>query len=165
MNPEGLRARSVVLSGVGALGVCYPLLRWWSGSGRVLPQNSWAGAALLVLVAASLLAAAWQIRSYVQDRPGARRPTPQFGRGVLVASRASAVAGGLATGWYLAQALVRLANAGVSDHQRSAAILAGALTLASILLAVTGLVGQSWCRIPPEDDDTAASAGGDPAPA
>lgn len=155
MNQDdgSLRPRSVVISGAGALVLCYLGLRWWSSRGHTLPQNSWVGIALIVLIAVVLLFCAWQVRSFVRDPKASRRPpSPQFSRGVLVGARAGAVAGALAAGWYLAQALVRLPNADI-DSQRSALFLAALLALAAAGLAVAGLVAQSWCRLPPEDDD------------
>lgn len=150
---DGLRIRSVLLSGLVAVVLCYLLLRWWSGQGRALPQNSWVGVVLVLVIGAVLLSAAWQVRSVVRGGVSGRRPpSPQFSRGVLVGARAAAVAGGVAGGWYLAQVLVRLPNIGI-DTQRSAALLALLLALVCAALAVAGLVAQAWCRLPPEDDD------------
>lgn len=152
MTPdEGLRPRVVLWSGAGMLVVCYALLRFFSSRGGNLPQNSWLTIAVIALVAMPILVLAWQIKSYVAGRTP-EPPSPQLARGVLVAARASAVAGGVAFGWYAAQVLVRLPNADVAS-QREEMWLALVLAVVSVLLSVAGFVAQAWCRIPPEDDD------------
>ncbi|WP_018157157.1 DUF3180 domain-containing protein [Demetria terragena] len=148
---SGLKARTVVFSGGIALALSYFLLRVLSDRGVALPRNSWFTVAIIVLVAVGLLSCAWSIRSYVEGK-NPEPPTPQFGRGVLVAARACALTGGVVAGFYAGEALIRMPNAAIPS-QASAMWLALVLTAVSLGLASAGLVAQSWCRIPPQDDD------------
>lgn len=157
IDENGLRPRAVVISAAAALVVCYFVLRVLSDRGGSLPQNSWLTVAVLVVAAGAVLGSAWPVRSYVQGT-STTPPTPQAARIVLVAARACAVAGGLATGLYAAEALVRVPNMEVPS-QASAMWLAVVLAAASVVLAVAGMVAQSWCRIPPEDDDRSRENG------
>lgn len=160
---DGLRVRTVALSGVVALAASYLLLRVLLDRGQSLPRNTWVTLIVIGVVAAGVLYAAWTIRDYVRGggTNGSRAPvaatakappTPQFARGVLVGARASALAGGLIAGFYTAEVFVRVPQANIPTQQ-SAMWLAAALALASVGLASAGLVAQEWCRIPPEDDD------------
>ena len=86
---------------------------------------------------------------------------------VAVLAKASAYAGGMLTGWYVAQAVALLTQ--LTSGRRDRLIVAAVTALACAGLAVAGLVAQRWCRLPPDDDETAApgdlDAGEPPAPA
>lgn len=148
---DGLRIRSVVQGAIGVGLLAYLVLRLLSERGIALPRNSWLTLAVLIFLAAPLLVLGRRVHAVV--RGSATEPiSPQLARGVLVAARAAAVAGGVAAGWYLAQAAVRLPNADIAS-QRPQLWLALALALASAGLSAAGLVVQDWCRIPPSDED------------
>lgn len=150
-DDEGLRVRTSMLGGGIVLVLSYVLLRVLADRGHALPQHSWMTLAVLVVVGAAVLSLAWPIRSYLKGDTR-QPPSPQFARGVLVAARSCALAGGVIAGFYAAEVLVRLPNVEIPSQQ-SAMWLGFVLALASALLAVAGFVAQSWCRIPPEDED------------
>lgn len=148
---EGLRARTVVSWAFGAGVVAYVVLRLLNDRGTTLPRNTWLTVVVLLLLAVPLLVLGRRVQAVV--RGDASEPmSPQLARGVLVGARAAAVAGGIAVGWYLAQAAVRIPTADVTS-QRPQLWLALVLALASAGLAAAGLLVQHWCRIPPADDD------------
>lgn len=156
---DGLRVRTAVLGGGIVLVLSYVLLRFLADRGHALPQHSWMTLAVLAVAGAAVLSLAWPIRSYLHGDTR-QPPSPQLARGVLVAARSCALAGGAIAGFYAAEVLVRLPNAEIPSQQ-AAMWLGLVLTLGSVLLAVAGFVAQSWCRIPPEDDDEGGSRGRD----
>lgn len=148
---DGLRVRAALIGAGVALVLSYMLLRFLADGGHALPQQSWMTLAVLGVVGAAVLSLAWSIRSYVKGDTR-EPPSPQLGRGVLVAARSCAIAGAVIAGFYAAEVLVRLPNAEIPSQQ-SAMWLGLTLTLGSALLSAAGYVAQSWCRIPPEDED------------
>ena len=151
VNDEGLTWKHATTAAAVVLVPAYAVLRWWSESGRSMPQNSWFAVAIIVLMAVAILVAAREIQRYVKGESTVV-PTPQRARRTLVGAQATIVGGGAAAGWYLAQAFVHLPNADV-DSIRSALIRASVLFVVSAGLSVAGLVAQAWCKNPPEDDD------------
>src|SRR5699024_11158697 len=101
----------------------------------------------------------WQVRRYAhyrhQEDSTSRPPqrvSPERARGTLVAAQAAALGGGALLGWYLAIALLQLSNADVASV-RSMVIRAAVSAAVALLLALAGLVGQHWCRLPPGEND------------
>lgn len=149
VTEEGVTWKHAVWTALGVAVLSYGGLRLWVGAGHLMPQNSWFAVVVLLFLAGVVLAAAREIRRYLQGQ-AVIVPTPQRSRRTLVGAQATAIGGAAAAGWYAAQALVHLPNADV-DSVRTQLLHAVALTLASAALSAAGLVGQAWCRIPPED--------------
>lgn len=147
---NGVRVRwALIVFGVVLL-IGYLGLRWWTGRGNSMPVNSWITVIVLLMIAAALLVAGWEIRRYLKGNPGLP-PSPQRARATLVAAQACCLAGSVFTGWYAAHVLVDVRR--VSQGADSAPlVLALASTIACVAIAVSGFVVQSWCRIPPEDE-------------
>lgn len=156
-DDQGLRVRTAAVGGGVVLVLSYALLRLLSDRGHALPQHSWMTVVVLAVVGAAVLSLAWSIRAYIKGDTK-EPPSPQFARGVLVAARSCALAGGVMAGFYVAEVLVRLPNAEVPTQQ-SAIWLGLVLALASVLLAAAGFVAQAWCRIPPEDEEKSRGDG------
>ncbi|WP_162308208.1 DUF3180 domain-containing protein [Segeticoccus rhizosphaerae] len=157
-NESGVSIRVTVLVALVVGLLAYVGLRLVVDSGHELPQTSWLGVALLVLMAAVMLAAGWEIRRYLGG-DSERMPTPQRARRTVVAAQASALGGAVVTGYYAALAVILVPNADVSsvlDGLYRALALCGA----AILLAVVGHVVQAWCRIPHDHDDDPKGGGG-----
>lgn len=148
---NGVQIRHVALTGVAALVVSYLLLRMWSGHGNAVPEITWFTVAVIVLIGALVLAGGWQIRSYRQHRV-TRMLSPQLARRTVVSAQASALVGGALAGWYGGHVGVALGNLD-SDRLRQIALVGFAAVVASVALAVVGLVVQSWCRIDEDDDE------------
>jgi len=142
----------VVGIGLASTLVAFVALRFVESRGGTLlpvPPVAWI-VVLLIATVVGLLA--WNVRQYVRGkRPGFDMLLAA--RTVVLAS-ASAYTGGLLFGWYAAQVLVVVAagDLGIAGR-RDVAVTAGIAALATVVLAVVGLVAEHWCEVPPPDDD------------
>lgn len=156
---DGVRpARGFLVLVLSAM-ASWVLLQTVRAMGGVYPQISWIGLVPLVAVTVLVLVMCWQIRRYVQGESKVR-PSPQRGRGTLVGAQTAALGGAALVGWYLVNALVRLPVVAV-ETQRDDLVWGLVHAGASLVLSVTGFVGQHWCRIPPGDDDDDGVPDGD----
>lgn len=157
---EGVRIRYAVISAGVVLVLAYFGLRWWTSRGNSMPVNSWITVVVLLMIAAAVLVAGWEIRRYLRGVAGPP-PSPQRARATLVAGQACALAGSVFTGWYLAQVFIHIGRV-QQGGDRGALVTALVSFLSAAAVAVAGFVVQSWCRIPPEDDDAEHSGDGFP---
>jgi ABC-type Fe3+-siderophore transport system permease subunit len=154
------RASSVVLAAVVTAAVGWFLLDLWSRQGGSRPPLPWAAALGPAIVAIVVLVLARDVRRRVRgESTGARRLDPLAAARVAVLAKASAYAGGVLAGWYVAQGLQLLTQ--LTSGRRDRLVVAAVTALASVALAVAGLVAQRWCRLPPDDDDTGGVRGDD----
>lgn len=159
MNTErGVSIRLTAVVAVVAGLLSYGGLRLLVNAGHELPQTTWVGVALLVLMSAALLAAGWDIRRYLKGDVS-RRPSPIRARRTVVAAQASALAGAVVAGYYASLVVLLLPDADVASI-RDVLYRTLALTGGAVLLAVAGLVTQAWCRIPHDHDDDEPGATG-----
>ncbi len=132
------------------------------GLSKIVPQVTLAVTLVLIAVVVVVLALPVRRATHVPpERPGdatPRRPRvdPFYATRVVLIAKASAVAGALLGGvavGLVAELLVRPVSA-ASSVWAGAAMLVG-----SVLLLVAGLLAESWCVLPPDDDEkpTAAS--------
>lgn len=175
---SGVRWGSVGLTALGAGIVALLLLLVWRRAGGDLPTLPWLALVPLLILSTIVLLAGWQVRGSIQAPPGGARAggaagggpgswgravrevgmvapgqmSPQRARGTLVAAQSSALGGAVLVGWYLANAFLAAPDADVVSVR---ALLIRALVSAAgaAVLAVCGMVAQSWCRVPPADDD------------
>lgn len=91
------------------------------------------------------------------SRPGGSRPVdPFYATRVLLIAKASAVAGALLGG----SAVGLVTELVIRPVSMAATVWAGvAMIVASILLLVAGLLAESWCALPPDDDEHPSAAG------
>lgn len=159
MTPQSVRVGAGLLTVVLGGMASWLLLALLRSFGPGYPLFSWVGLVPLLAVTALVLVMAWQIRRYTRGRARSR-PSPQRARGTLVGAQAAALGGAALVGWYVANALVHVANADVPS-ERHQLIWALVHAAAALLLSVSGYLGQAWCRIPPteHDDDSTASDG------
>lgn len=150
---KGVTAGLVALIAVAWTGLAYLGLRWWAGEGNRLPGASWGAAVLVVFMAAGVYAAGLPVRRFLRGR--ARAPVnPLRAMRTLVLAQAAALTGAVVTGWYAAQVLVLAPNLDVATV-RGAAVQAGLLAAAGVVLSVAGLRAQGMCRL--DDDQTGRS--------
>jgi hypothetical protein len=118
--------------------------------GTYLPHVPWIVDVALVGLAGAVFWAGWAVRAYLKGR----RPSldPLRAARTLVLAKAAALTGALLAGWYLAQVLAVLGDLAI-EARRDKAIAAGVAALCAVVLAVVGLVAESFCRIPPPDSE------------
>ncbi|WP_446666148.1 DUF3180 domain-containing protein [Flexivirga sp. B27] len=151
MNESGITWRHAVGVGAVLLLVCYGVLRWTTSHGHSLPHMSWFLLVTIVLLSIAVLAAGWEVRSYLHGT-SIRPPSPQKARRALVAAQACVLAGAMFAGWFAAYALTELGRLDAGSAL-GGLVQAVVLCVASIGAVVVGLLVQSWCRIPDDPDD------------
>lgn len=114
-----------------------------------LPVPWTAPAGLLVLVGL-VLGAAREVSRWVRGRR-ARPMNPLTAARIAVLASAAGTVGAVLTGWYAAQAVVVLRA--LVGERRGLFWTAAAAAVCAVLLAAAGLLGQQWCRRPPDGDD------------
>jgi hypothetical protein len=148
---SGIRVQTLVLVGVGMTAVAWLALRWLSSGGSPVPEPGWIGAVAMLFLGGGLLLAGWQVRK-VRDGLSHPAVTPLRAARTLVLGQAGALTGAVLVGWYAANALVLLPDADV-ESQRGRIWLFVLHAVVALLLAVAGMVVQTWCRVRPRDDE------------
>jgi MFS family permease len=148
---SGIRVTTLVLAGLAMTVVAWLVLRWLSSNGSPVPEPGWVGAAAMLFLGGGLLLAGWQVRKVRDGRPD-QAITPLRAARTLVLGQAGALTGAVLVGWYTANALVLLPDADV-DSLRNRIWLFVLHAVVALLLAVTGMVVQAWCRLRPRDDE------------
>lgn len=147
-RPTTLTAVAVVVAVVTFSGV-----RLWESRGGTGLPIPWLAVAAMLLIAAAVVAAGLPVRRWnAGDR---RQPLdPLRAARVVVLAQACALSGAVLVGWYAGQALVLAGDLGV-EPRRERLVVAVVAVGAAAVVAVAGLVVQHWCRLPPDDDDSA----------
>lgn len=145
---SGLRTR--VVAGVAA---SVWLLGWLGVRlahryGVAWPEPTWLAGLLLVGMAVAILLAGRLVRRAVR---GIRPIEPLRAARILVLAQACALTGAVVTGWNLALATVLLPDLDAGSVA-ARAVLCVALAACGVFLSAAGLLAQSACRLPPEDD-------------
>jgi hypothetical protein len=129
---------------------------WARAGGEPLPMP-WPAIVGTVVLALALVAAGWPVRRWMRgDRR--RRLDPIAAARTAVLAQAAAYGGAALAGWYLAQGLDVLPDLVGARRGRFLLGLLAALTAAG--LSTAGFVVQSWCRLPPPDEDGDTSTDG-----
>lgn len=113
--------------------------------------------AVLFVIAVLVLLLGWPVRRSVRgDRhhrgdtgAGRHRVDPFYAMRVLMLAKASSITGGLGLGFGLALAAYAVSRVG--SIATPAFWPSALLGLGALVLMVAGLIAESWCRIPPED--------------
>lgn len=126
------------------------------GLSKLVPQLTLS--VTLVLIAVIVVVLALPVRRATRSartaegsrQPAKRRVDPFYATRVVLIAKASAVAGAILAGAGVG-VLVELLTRPVS----SGATIWGAVAMlvAAVLVLVAGLVAESWCTVPPEDDE------------
>jgi len=122
----------------------------------------WTASALLFLVGAGVLWAAWPVRQYARQT----RPWTDPLRAARVCalaracSRVAALLGGCALGVVIHAAATWATPAG-----RDRVLLDSLAIVAALALAIAGVLAETWCRLPPPTDDDGTPPTSSPAPA
>lgn len=145
------RARTVAILAVGTTFVVWLVLWQLDGIGVALPRLPWPATVATAATAVVVIAAGLPVRRWVRGKRE-RRLDPMVATRTLVLAKAAAYGGALLAGWFVGQALVLLPE--LVGDRRYRFILAVISAIAAVALAAAGLVVQSWCKLPPEDDAT-----------
>lgn len=113
-----------------------------------------AGVAMLCLVLA------WRVRRD-RDRRPAERMDPLAAARTLILGQAAGFTGAALAGWHggIAAQVASRAGAGAPT-----VVDAALLGLGGLVLLVVGIIVESWCRIPPEEDGGTGAGGQDGLP-
>lgn len=156
MRPTPLRALAVaVLFGALAGWLVVVVTDYF---GVVAPQVPWSAPVALVLTAALVAALAYATHGRIQVRR--EQMEPQRAVSFLVLGKASALAGALVAGGYLAFGLMFLSRL-EAEAPRDRVIRSAVALVAGIGLAVGGIALERACKVPPSDEDEEADETGD----
>lgn len=146
------RVRALLLVGVVATVLGLLLQRWLRANGRAMPPVPWTAGIGLLLVACLVYSAALPVRRMIRGGPTARPVDPLRAARAAVLGKATAYAGAVVMGWYVAQVLLLAPDLDV-DARRSQAIRAALTAAAALAACVAGLLAERMCRVPPDDRD------------
>lgn len=121
-----------------------------SFSGGPLPVPFTAGF-LLLAIALAVLVTAWPVRKFARGERLASFSPLRAARAVVLAKAASHC-GAMLAGWYIGNALVVVADLGIPALRSNFLWQAGTAVVALVVVGV-GLLGESWCRRPDDEDD------------
>lgn len=122
---------------------------WQSHAATPLPVSI-ANAIVLVLLTLALWRAGVAVKKFVEqketrmDAIGAAR--------VALGAKTCSLGGAALAGYFAAHTLIGLRHISIAlfrDH----ALTAGLATLSAVALVVVAMIVESWCAIPPDDDD------------
>jgi hypothetical protein len=153
------RIRTLVVVGAVATLLSLLLQRALRSSGWDMPPVPWTAAIGLALVACLVYSAALPVRRMIRGGPGARPVDPLRAARAAVLGKATAYAGAVVFGWYLAQVLLRASDLDVAARQAQA-LRAAITALAALAACTAGLLAERMCRVPPDDSEGAGGAGG-----
>lgn len=152
MNPRnGIRPTTLVIVALATTVVAWLGLQQWLSSGPSLPHPGWLGFIAMLALGGALLVLGWPVKK-VRDGTSERFVSPLRAARTLVLAQAGALTGAALTGWYAAGILVLLPDADVHSVLSQIWVLL-AHGLASIGLAIAGMVVQAWCRLLPRDEN------------
>jgi len=142
---RGVTVRLLLVLGLGATALAYLLLEVWTGQGGDLPPASWGSLIVLVFMACGVVFAGLPVRRFLRGQ--AKKPlNPIRAMRTVVLAQACGMTGALITGWYLAQVLALLPDLDIASR-RALAWKLGALAAGGALMAITGSVVQTMCRV------------------
>lgn len=160
MRPSVGPTRPLVLVLLAAAGAVagWGVLTLLAAAGRTPPRGSWITDAGLVAVSVVVFALGYPVRRWNQghrDRP--LDPLRAFR--VLVLAKACSHTAAVLVGWYVGTLVLivpRVSATGRADLLTGTLVALGA----AVLLGVTGLVVERFCRLPPDDEDPEGSGKG-----
>ena len=147
---HGIRVQALVLAALlaGAGGFAVGVLITRDGS--LLPRPPLVAGLLLVVMGGLVLWLARPVRRYLQGRATTPLDPIQAARTVVLA-QAAALTGAAASGWFVGQLAVLVGDLSlVANQERVLPFVL--MLLASVVLAVAGMVAQHWCRVEPPDE-------------
>ena len=141
-----------LLVGAGVAAVLgFVVARWVESSGGSPLPVPWSALAGMVAIAAGVVIVAWPVRRWNHgDR--SRRLDPLRAARAAVLAKAASLSGAILVGWFAGQGAAALGDLTI-EPRRGRFVLAMVAVLVATLVLVAGLVGQRWCRRPPDEDE------------
>jgi hypothetical protein len=149
VSPTRLRHLLAVAAAVAA--VAWSALRLLEASGGVPVPLPWTAFGGMLVIAAAVLVAGRPVRRWTRGDRSRRLDALRAAR-TLVLARAAAYSGAALAGFYVAQGLLALPHLDV-EPRRERLLMAGLATGCALVMVVSGLVVERWCRLPPADDE------------
>ncbi|NHA69674.1 DUF3180 domain-containing protein [Phycicoccus flavus] len=151
MSRDGVRTQTLVVTLAVTTVLGYVAGTVITRDGTLLQRPPWGAAVLLVVMGGLVLWLARPVRRHLRSGNRTSLDALRAARTVVLA-QAAALTGAAAAGWYLGQVVVLLSDLSlVANRERLWSF--GIALVASLVLAVCGLVAQAWCRIDPGDDE------------
>ncbi len=153
MSRDGIRVQTLVLVAAVLTVLGYGASLVITRDGALLQRPQWAAGVLLLVMGGLVLWIARPVRRHL--RSGARTSLDALRAArTVVLSQAAALTGAAAAGWYLGAVIVLLGDLSLVAN-RERLVPFGLMLLASVVLAVCGMVAQAWCRIDRDDEPPA----------
>ncbi|QKE83671.1 DUF3180 domain-containing protein [Arthrobacter sp. NEB 688] len=151
MTHHGIRAQALLLVALVTAVLGWLVAFVVTRDGTLLQRPPWAAGVLLVVMGGLVLWLARPVRRHLRS---GRRTSVEGLRAArtVVLAQAAALTGAAASGWYLGQLASLLGDLSLVAN-RDRLLVFGLMLLASVLLAVAGMVAQAWCRIDRDDDE------------
>ena len=153
------RIRVLVLLAALATMVSLLVQRQLRAAGRDMPPVPWTASIGLLLVACLVYSAALPVRRMLRGGPRARPVNPLRAARAAVLGKATAYAGSVVLGWYVAQVILLAPDLNV-DARQAQAVRAVVTALAALAAAVAGLLAERMCRVPPDEAGRTGGATG-----
>lgn len=154
MSRHGVTVQSLVVVAAVVTVLGYVASLVITRDGTLLQPPPWPATALLVVIGGLVLWVARPVRRHLRSGHRTSVDALRAARTVVLA-QAAALTGAAVGGWYLGQLVALLGDLElVANRER---VLPFGLALAGAgVLAVCGMVGQSWCRIDRDDENGVA---------
>lgn len=144
-----------------SLALVWAVLHFLVRQGIYLPAVTWHQPFAVLVIAGLVTWGGLTVRSYIAGK----KPNLSglAASRIAIFAKACALGGVLFAGWYGAQILLALENIAV-ESQQGRALWAAIAGVASLILAVCGVVAERNCQIPPaEADEDVHGVSGSPA--
>lgn len=144
------RWQTLLAVALGVAAATWIVLDAADGQGALPPQVPWLVVAVEFLIAGVVLSMGWAVRQFLRGKRPDLNPIRAARTAVL--AKASCYTGALLAGWYGGQTIVVLLDLATPGNGLRA-VAAGAATAGAVVLAVTGLVVEWFCRVPPPEQE------------
>jgi predicted Co/Zn/Cd cation transporter (cation efflux family) len=147
----GTQPRHLLVGALVAGVLGFVVDRWVESSGGSPLPVPWSALVGMVAIAVGVVVVAWPVRRWNRgDR--SRRLDPLRAARAAVLAKAASLSGAILVGWFAGQGLGALGDLTI-EPRRDRFVLAMVAVLVATLVLVAGLVGQRWCRRPPDEDE------------
>lgn len=127
----------------------------WESTGHSLPALPWPAIIGMIVLSIVLFVLGWPIKKY-NDGDRSKDIDQLKAAKVAMLAKAAALAGSVLTGWYLGTAVYFMVSAAGLRVSTGVGMLVA--VIAAAILMITGIVVESFCKLPPDDTSGASAA-------